>query len=130
MDAGGLNPAAVFDTHSGGVVLHYASGCNSVTLGAKGMCTFQLLCTAWGCRGKRLVRGLGGAAFSASDCVVRGDCNGVSPGPGNGAQLTDGPHKGRLIFAGHLGTTIALGDTAILHCRWLPLAVIPWGFTH
>ena len=99
---GGLNPAAVFDTRTQTTVLHFASDCASVTPGAKGMCTFQMLCTAaGGCRDKQL----GGAATSADDCVLRGNCNGVSPGPGNGAQLVDGPHAGRLVFAGHLGMT-------------------------
>ena len=102
VDVGGLNPSATYDTASGFVILHYASECEH----ARAMCTFQLLCTPTHCTDKMdLVAALGGSAMNTSDCLDNGNCNGVSPGPGNGVQLWDGPNKGRVLFAGHLGNT-------------------------
>jgi hypothetical protein len=30
-----------------------------------------------------------------------------------------------VLFGGNMGVTVAMGDTVIPHCHWLPLAAIP-----
>ena len=65
------------------------------------MCTFQLSCDP-----TAALRSLPTACAHKADLApALGDLNGVSPGPGNGIQLRDGPHAGRLLFAGHHGFT-------------------------
>jgi sialidase-1 len=102
LDAGGLNPAAVWDSVRQVALVHYAAEC----VGRRAMCTFEQRCRLQSGDGRRPA----GAAWRCSSKrdlgAALGNYSGVSPGPGNAVQLIDPPHAGRLVFSGHFGFSV------------------------
>ena len=108
VDWNGANPAAVYDSKSDRVIVHYPtpgqdSGRASGHRGIGGTNTKQMICEASGqCDPPTSLDPWlvwpGGWPLG----LKPGTPLHISAGPGLGTQLTRGPHTGRLVFAGHI----------------------------
>jgi hypothetical protein len=104
VDWNGINPAVVYDERTDKVIVHYpaaywSGGTGHPSIG--GGYTKQLICSSDGLCGAPTPTVLywpGCSPTPDPHCQMH-----VGAGPGLGVQLTQGPHAGRLLFAGHAG---------------------------